>query len=62
MGLDLGTVGSGPEPKAGAKPLSHPGAPRKLHVNALFQDMAFTIKEIFNLKKIFNLKTSTYLG
>ena len=29
MGLDPGTPGSRPGPKAGAKPLSHPGIPRK---------------------------------
>ena len=29
-GLDLGTPGSHPEPKAGAKPLSHPGIPKAL--------------------------------
>ena len=27
MGLDPGTPGSGPEPKADAPPLSHPGVP-----------------------------------
>ena len=27
LGLDLGSPGSGPEPKAGAKPLHHPGIP-----------------------------------
>ena len=27
MGLDPGSPGSCPEPKAGAKPLSHPGFP-----------------------------------
>lgn len=27
MGLDPGTLGSRPGPKAGAKPLSHPGIP-----------------------------------
>ena len=27
VGLDLGTPGSHPAPKAGAKPLSHPGIP-----------------------------------
>ena len=30
IGLDLGTPGSRPGPKAGAKPLSHPGIPRRL--------------------------------
>ena len=29
VGLDLRTPGSGPGPKAGTKPLSHPGIPRK---------------------------------
>ena len=28
-GLHLGTPGSHPGPKAGAKPLSHPGIPKK---------------------------------
>ena len=28
VGLDLGTPGLCPGPKAGAKPLSHPGIPR----------------------------------
>ena len=27
VGLDPGTPGSRPEPKAGAQPLSHPGVP-----------------------------------
>ena len=31
-GLDPGTPGSGPEPKAGAKPLSHPGIPLFIHL------------------------------
>ena len=30
VGLDPGTPGSRPGPKAGAKPLSHPGIPVKL--------------------------------
>ena len=30
MGLDPGTLGSGPEPKADAQPLSHPGSPKTL--------------------------------
>ena len=29
MGLDPGSPGSRPGPKAGAKPLRHPGIPRK---------------------------------
>ena len=29
VGLDPGTPGSCPGPKAGAKPLSHPGIPRR---------------------------------
>ena len=29
VGLDPGSPGSGPGPKAGAKPLSHPGIPPK---------------------------------
>ena len=28
VGLDPGTTGSHPKPKAGAKPLSHPGVPQ----------------------------------
>ena len=31
MGLDLGTPGSRPEPKADAQPLSHPGIPKHTH-------------------------------
>ena len=31
VGLDPGTLGSGPMPKAGTKPLSHPGIPYFLH-------------------------------
>ena len=27
VGLDLGTLGSGPEPEADTQPLSHPGIP-----------------------------------
>ena len=30
MGLDPGALGSCPGPKAGAKPLSHPGVPHSL--------------------------------
>ena len=30
MGLDPGSPGSGPGPKAGAKPLRHPGIPETL--------------------------------
>ena len=30
-GLDPGSPGSHPGPKAGAKPLSHPGCPKKNH-------------------------------
>ena len=30
VGLDPGTLGSRPEPKAEAQPLSHPGVPRLL--------------------------------
>ena len=32
VGLDPGTPGSRPRPKAGAKPLSHPGIPRCFHL------------------------------
>ena len=32
VGLDPGTPGSHPEPKAGAKLLSHPGIPKKLQL------------------------------
>ena len=31
VGLDPGTPGSHPGPKAGAKPLSHPGIPNTVH-------------------------------
>ena len=31
MGLDPGTPGSCPGPKAGAKPLSHPGIPEPIN-------------------------------
>ena len=34
VGLDPGTPGSRPEPKAGAKPLSHPGIPISLCLKA----------------------------
>ena len=30
MGFDPGSPGSRPEPKAGAKPLRHPGIPRSI--------------------------------
>ena len=33
VGLDPGTPGSHPRPKAGAKPLSHPGIPLILLLN-----------------------------
>ena len=36
MGLDPGTPGSHPEPKADAQPLSHPGAPNKV----IFEELA----------------------
>ena len=32
VGLDPRTQGSGPEPKADAQPLSHPGAPKHILV------------------------------
>ena len=31
VGLDLGSLGPRPEPKASAKPLRHPGIPRHLY-------------------------------
>ena len=31
-GLDPGTLGSHPGPKAGVKPLSHPGIPKKTNI------------------------------
>ena len=37
MGLDLGSLGSGPGPKARAKPLSYPGIPRSRVPCVLFQ-------------------------
>ena len=33
-GLDPRSPGSGPGPKAGAKPLSHPGIPQELSLNS----------------------------
>ena len=36
VGLDPRTVGSCPEPKAGAQPLSHPGVPKEKISNCIF--------------------------
>ena len=33
VGLDPGTVGSCPEPKADTQPLSHPGLPPRIFLN-----------------------------
>ena len=33
VGLDPGSLGSRPGPKAGAKPLGHPGIPRMILLN-----------------------------
>ena len=38
VGLDLGTPGSRPEPKADTQPLSHPGVPLS-NVLTTFRDM-----------------------
>ena len=35
VGFDPGSPGSRPGPKAGAKPLRHPGIPRKIFLNIL---------------------------
>ena len=35
VGLDPGTLGSWPEPKAGAQPLSHPGIPTCYFLNSV---------------------------
>ena len=35
VGLDPGTLGLCPGPKAGAKPLSHPGIPRRYFIRTL---------------------------
>ena len=45
MGLDPGTPGSRPGPKAGAKPLSHPGIPYILIYNVLFFQYNFKVVE-----------------
>ena len=39
MGLDPGTPGSRPEPKADAQPLSHPGIPRERILEALLDSV-----------------------
>ena len=38
MGFDLGSSGSRPRPKAGAKPLRHPGIPRIDFPSFLYED------------------------
>ena len=38
-GLDARTLGSHPEPKADAQPLSHPGVPRTYSLNPRYQKM-----------------------
>ena len=37
VGLDPGTLGSCPEPKADGQPLSHPGVPISLHFRLLMK-------------------------
>ena len=41
MGLDPRTLGSRPEPKADAKPLSHPGAPVYIFLNLRIMKIIF---------------------
>ena len=38
VGLDPGSPGSRPGPKAGAKPLRHPGIPRRMCLNGIIKD------------------------
>ena len=42
MGLDPGTPGSRPGPKAGPKPLSHPGIPVSLSLS-FFKDFIYLL-------------------
>ena len=41
VGLDPGTPGSHPGPKADAEPLSHPGIPNKMLVNQTLAKLLF---------------------
>ena len=49
VGLDPGTPGSRPGPKAGAKPLSHPGIPLLLLLEKLL--IAFWLKTVLLVVK-----------
>ena len=49
MGLDPGTPGSCPGPKAGAKPLSHPGIPRNTVLKQKTKTKTWSWKEYFKI-------------
>ena len=46
MGLDPGTPGSRPGPKAGAKPLSHPGIPWITDLNVKHKTIKLPVNNI----------------
>ena len=46
VGLDPGSPGSRPEPKAGAKPLRHPGIPIMSIFNGIFLFKQFFLPQI----------------
>ena len=43
-GLDPGTPGSRPGPKAGAKPLNHPGIPTNQNVKGVLMNFMVAVK------------------
>ena len=65
VGLDPGTPGSGPEPKAGAKPLSHPGIPKNsfnyssgalvFRLRVCLNSKVFVIHILSSLQRTFSL-------
>ena len=54
VGFDPGSPGSRPGPKAGAKPLRHPGIPKEIHLKGVpvlsLLDLDFKISTINTLK------------
>ena len=46
-GVDLGSPGSRPEPKADAQPLSHPGGPSNYYFNFQLHRLPLAVSELY---------------